>query len=175
MLVLCLVIFFGRIIDVSLGTIRTIMNVRGNKLLAAVIGFIEALLWFLVVSEAMNTDETSILIAIFYAGGFAAGTYIGGLMVKLLIPSNYLVQVITSNRDSALLQAIGDAGFSMTVSDVYGRDHISEKYLLFIYVDGKYLKKLKHTIVKYDSKAFISISEGKASLNGTITPINIRK
>lgn len=175
MLVLCIVVFFSRILDVSLGTIRTIMTVRGNRKAAAAIGFVEVMIWFLVVSEALNTDETSIFVAISYAGGYAAGTFIGGLIVKLLFPSNYLVQVITSNRDSALLQAIGDVGFSMTVADVYGRNHSSEKYMLFIYVDGKYLKKLKQTVVKYDKSAFISISEGKASLNGQIIPFNNKK
>ncbi len=175
MFVLCIIIFFSRILDVSLGTVRTIMTVRGNRKVAAMIGFVEVMLWFLVVREALNTDETSIFIAISFAGGYAAGTFIGGLVVKLLVPSNYLVQVITSNRDSALLQAISDAGFSMTVADVFGRDHLSEKYLLFIYVDGKYLTKLKETVVKYDSSAFISISEGKASLNGQIVPFDNKK
>lgn len=175
MFFLCVIIFFSRILDVSLGTVRTIMTVRGNRKVAALIGFIEVMLWFLIVREALNTDETSIFIAISFAGGYAAGTFIGGLVVKLLVPSNYLVQVITSNRDSSLLQAISDAGFSMTVADVFGRDHLSEKYLLFIYVDGKYLTKLKETVVKYDSSAFISISEGKASLNGQIVPFDNKK
>ncbi len=172
MIILCLTIFFSRIIDVSLGTIRTIMTVRGNRKFAAIIGFVEVLIWFLVVREALNTDSTSIFIAISFAGGYGAGTFVGGLVVKLLFPSNYLVQIITSSRDDALLKAIGDAGFSMTVSDVFGRDHQSEKYMLFIYVDGKYLEKLKETVIGYDKAAFISVSEGKASYNGQIVPLD---
>lgn len=174
--VLCIVIFFSRIIDVSLGTIRTIMTVRGNRSLAAAIGFAEVMLWFLIAREALNTEETSIFIAVAFAGGYAAGTFIGGLVAKLMFPSNHLVHVITSRRDKELLKAITDAGFPMTVSDVYGRDHAAEKYMLFIYVDGKYVKELKSIIIQNDPSAFISMSEGRTSINGRIIPMgNDRK
>jgi uncharacterized protein YebE (UPF0316 family) len=175
LIVLCLAIFFSRILDVSLGTIRTIFTVRGNRKAAAGIGFVEVMIWFLVVREALNTDEESIFIAIAFAGGYASGTFIGGLVAKQLFPSNQLVQVITSSRNNELLKAISDAGFSMTVADVYGRDHLAEKYLLFIYIDGKYFEKLKNIITEKDSMAFISISEGKASYNGQIVPFEKRK
>jgi len=172
---LCVIIFFSRIVDVSLGTVRTILTVRGNRTAAAAIGFGEMLLWFLVVREALNSQESSLYVAIAFAGGFSAGTFIGGLVAKVMFPSNHLVQVITSRRDSQLLHAISDAGFSMTVSDVYGRDHAAEKYMLFIYVHGKYIARLKQTITSLDPAAFISISEGKGSINGQIIPLDKKK
>ncbi|NLN55804.1 MAG: DUF2179 domain-containing protein [Clostridiales bacterium] len=175
LLLLCVIIFFSRILDVSLGTVRTILTVRGNRRVSALIGFGEVMIWFLVVREALNTDEKSIFIAVAFAGGYASGTFIGGLIAKKLFPSNHLVQVITSSRDGELLKAIGDAGFPMTVADVYGRDHLAEKYLLFIYIDGKYLDKLKGIIFEKDNNAFISVSEGKASYNGQIVPVEKRK
>lgn len=173
--VLCILIFFSRILDVSLGTVRTIMTVRGNRTVAAMIGFVEVMIWFLIVREALSTDETSILIAVAFAGGYATGTFIGGLVAKLMLPSNHLVQVITSSRDKSLLAAISEEGYSMTVSDVYGRDHTSEKYMLFIYVDGKYVSRLKKIIIENDKSAFISISEGRASINGQIVPMDKKK
>lgn len=169
-MILLLIVFFSRVADVSLGTIRTIMTVRGNRTLASLIGFIEVLVWFLVAREALNTENSSIFIAIAFAGGYAAGTYIGGVLAKLLFPSNSLVQIITSKRDPELLKAIGEAGFSMTVSDVYGRDHVSEKYMIFIHVGGKYVQKLQKIVIEADPQAFISISEGRNSVNGQIIP-----
>ena len=65
LLKLCLKIFFVRIIDVSLGTIRTIMSVKNKDLIASLIGFIEITVWFLVVKEALNTNENSFFI-VFY-------------------------------------------------------------------------------------------------------------
>lgn len=169
-LILCITVFFSRIIDVSLGTIRTMMTVRGKRVVAAVIGFVEVIIWFLIVREALSTEETSLWVAISFAAGYAAGTLIGGLVIKLFIPTNMIVQVITSKRDPALLHAISEAGFQMTVADVYGRERTSKKYMLIIYIDGKYLKKLRQLISELDSSAFISISEGKEAYNGRITP-----
>ena len=72
--ILCVKIFFVRILDVSLGTVRMIITVKGNKLVASLIGFFEILVWFLIVKEALNTTETSIFIALSYSLGYATGT-----------------------------------------------------------------------------------------------------
>lgn len=171
MLVFCIIVFFSRIVDVSLATIRTIITVRGQRIRSALIGFFEVLVWFLVVREALNTEERSIFIAISFAAGYATGTFIGGIIAKYFFPSNHLVQVITSKRDNELLKAISDAGYSMTVSDVFGRDHVSEKYMLFIHVGGKYVSDLKKLIIQLDKSAFISLSESKDYINGQIVPL----
>ena len=99
MLGLCLKLFFVRIIDVSLGTIRTLFTVKGKKLIASAIGFVEVLVWFLVVKEALNTESNSIFIAISYALGFATGTYIGSFLSEILITGKIEVQVFTEEKD----------------------------------------------------------------------------
>ena len=79
-LILCIKIFCVRIVDVSMGTFRTIVTVKGQKLLASMIGFVEVFIWFVIVKEALSTDSTSIFIAFAYAGGYATGTYLGSLL-----------------------------------------------------------------------------------------------
>ena len=49
-----LVIFLIRIVDVSLGTIRMITTVRGQRLLSAGLGFVEVLLWVVAVGYASS-------------------------------------------------------------------------------------------------------------------------
>ena len=63
--ILCFKIFFARILDVSLGTVRTIFTVKGKSLISALIGFIEVLVWFLVAREALS-NGINIFIAISY-------------------------------------------------------------------------------------------------------------
>ena len=62
--ILVLKIFFVRIIDVSLGTARTIIMIKGKSFMASVIGFVEVFIWFMIVREALNTTESGIIIAI---------------------------------------------------------------------------------------------------------------
>ena len=66
LLILCFKIFFVRIIEVSLGTFRTMETVKGKTKEATIIGFFELLVWFLIVKEALNTTSNSIFIAISY-------------------------------------------------------------------------------------------------------------
>ena len=94
---LCLKVFVVRIIDVSLGTFRTMQMVKGKAIFATLIGFFEILIWFLVVKEAINTDSNSIFIALSYAGGFATGTYLGMYIADKYIEELLSIQIITTD------------------------------------------------------------------------------
>lgn len=162
--ILCMKIFIVRIIDVSMGTVATILTVKGKKFLASVIGFIEILLWFLIVREALNTDETSILVAISYALGFATGTYIGGYISERFISGNFGVQVITGNKK--LIPFLKKAGFGVTVVDIMVEDESQKKYMLFISIDKTKFESLRKLIKKYDKNAFVVVNETKEVYNG---------
>lgn len=85
LVILCLKVFFARILDVSLGTVRTMVTVKGNRLIASVVGFVEILVWFVIVKEVLNTDENSLWLGISYAGGFATGTYLGAFISENIL------------------------------------------------------------------------------------------
>lgn len=165
MFVLCLVVLVGRIIDVSLATIRTIMTVRGKPVVASGIGFCEIFIWFMVVREALNTDTKSIFIAISYALGYATGTFIGGMFVKLFIRSDVTINVVTK-PNIELFNALKEKGFGVTIVDAYGINSGDKKCMLFIEVDSKFVTDVRETIKLYDDKAFIVVDEAKTHYNG---------
>ncbi len=165
---LCIKIFFVRILDVSLGTVRMIMIIRNAKLLASIIGFIEVLIWFLVVNEALTTDIKSIWIAVSYALGFAAGTYIGGSISDKFIKGNISVQAVLQEQDDSVVNAIREAGFAVSVVDVMGRDTDHKKYMLLIEINKHQFNQLRSLIKKLDPKAFITAKETTYVLNGFI-------
>lgn len=164
LLFLCIKIFFVRILDVSLGTIRMIVTVKGNKLIASLIGFVEILIWFIVVKEALNTEETSIFIALSYAGGYATGTYIGGILSDKFISGTLSVQVVLSNNNHKIIDKIREEGFAVSVVNIKGIEE--DKYMLFIEIDKKKLNTLKYLIKSLDSKAFVVVNETKTVVNG---------
>lgn len=163
---LCLKVFFVRIIDVSMGTCRTIVSVKGKRVLASLIGFVEVFVWFVVVKEALNTDETSILIALSYAAGFAIGTYIGGWLSATFIKGNFGVQVITSSKNDAMIDCLRSNGYAVSVINVEGQDKTNERYMLFLEIDKKRFKSLKKLIKTLDEKAFIVVNETREVENG---------
>lgn len=165
-LFLCIKIFFVRILDVSLGTLRTIITVKGRNVLASMVGFIEVFVWFVIAREALNTDVNSIWIAISYSLGFATGTYIGGVLSDRFISGNLSVQVITSSKNQDILNKIREYGYGVSAVDIKGRDDKTEKYMLFIEIDKKHMSHLKNIIKKIDKNAFIVASETKYVQNG---------
>ena len=150
--ILCIKIFCARIMDVSLGTVRTVLTVKGKKGYASIIGFIEVLIWFIIVQEAMNTELTSILIAISYAGGYATGTYIGGFISQKFIPGTFGVQVITSIKNSELVTTLRKEGYAVSVIDVKGQE---ERF-----------DHLQSLVKSIDERAFLVVNETKMVQNG---------
>ena len=164
MFILCLKIFFVRILDVSLGTIRTMFVVRGKKLISSMIGFFEILVWFLVVKEALQTESNSIFIAISYSLGFATGNYIGALLSGKLITGNVSVQVFTNNNN--LEKILREHGYGVSSVVYTGYEEEAHKHMLFINVDKKKEKALRELIKKNDKEAFIIVNETKYVENG---------
>ena len=165
LLLLCIKIFIARILDVSLGTLRTIITVKGKNLYAAMIGFIEICIWFTIVREALNTDRTSIFIMLSYAAGYATGTYIGGIISQKVIKGTLSVQVITSKLE--IVDIIRKAGYGVSVMNIKGQEE-KDKYMLYIEVNNKSFSALRDLIKENDSKAFMVVNETKLVQNGFI-------
>ena len=114
------------------------------------------------------SDQGGILLALFYAGGYAVGTYVGGLLAKKLIKGTATVQIVSSSRDDTLINAIRDAGFAISVVNVNPSQFGGEKYMIFAEIDTKRIDELRSLIYSIDSKAFITIQESKFVYNGFI-------
>ena len=166
MIIFCIQIFCFRIADVSLATIRTVFTVKGKNGMAAVFGFFEVLIWFIVVREALSSGTGHIITAIFYAGGFAAGTLIGGVLSSKLINGKVEVQVITKTSDESLERAMRSAGFGVSAIEVKASDFSDKRYMLLAEVENKRLKELKKLVMSHSEGAFITVKETSFVQNG---------
>ena len=162
-LLLCLEIFIARILDVSIGVIRTVELVKDNTIKAVILAFFEVLIWFLIAREALTSTQLNILIAIFYSLGYACGTLIGSYLSKTLIKGTVGVQVITSNINKKNINRIKKEGYGITSLKID-----DNKRMLFIEVKKKKLSKLLTLINKIDSKSFITVSDTKYVSNGYV-------
>jgi uncharacterized protein YebE (UPF0316 family) len=163
---LCVKIFFARIFDVSLGTFRMMLTVKGKTLFASLVGFIEVLVWFMVVREALNTPESGLLIAASYALGYATGTFIGGKLSSRFIVTPITVQVITSIEIDSVATILKDNHYGCSIIDVTGYDKETPKKMIIIETTSKRISELKRLINEIDDKAFIVINETKYMQNG---------
>ena len=166
LLLSCIKIFCCRILDVTCGTVRTILTVKENTKAAALAGFCEVFLWYVVVQDAMSQNGPVLAIAVAYAGGFATGTYVGGIVAKKFISGNVTVQVVTSHRDDELLTAIRDAGYAITVVNANESEFAESKYLILATIDKKQMDAFEELIRSRDEHAFIMVSDTKSHIGG---------
>lgn len=165
---LCVEIFLCRILDVSCCTIRTVLTVKEKTSLAALVGFFEAFLWFVVVRQALDSGNTSIFVAVAYGGGFAAGTFVGGKIARRFIKSNVVMQVVSTGKNDDLVHALQDAGFAVTVVDTKATEFGPEKYMLFSEISNRRMDEYKKLTYKMDPRAFIMVQETKYVFNGFV-------
>ncbi len=163
-ILLCLEIFIARILDVSIGVIRTMELVKDNTFKAVILAFFEVLIWFLVAREALISNDINFLIAIFYSLGYATGTLFGAYLSKRFIKGSVGVQIITTKIKSKEINKIKKEGFGISSLDLNGKG----KKMLIIEVDKKSLNKLLIRIKKLDNNAFITVSDTKYVSNGYV-------
>ena len=150
MLIKCLQIFAARIVDVSLGTLRTVYFVKGKSIEPFIIAFFEVLVWYLVAKEALNTEGNTILIAISYASGYATGTYIGSILSNYVIKGVVGVQIVCKEDSEALVDDLRSDGFAVSV------------------VNKNKLKELTKRVKNFDKNAFMAVNETKLVHNGLL-------
>lgn len=153
-LVLPLLIFIARIADVSLGTIRIIFVAKGMKNIAPVIGFFEILIWLLAISRIFQ-DLDNWIAYLAYAGGFAAGNYIGMLLEERLAIGHEMIRVITKTEAGDLVSELKDSGFGVTSIKATGVE--GEVGVVYIIVKRSMVKPVLEIINDYNPHALYTI------------------
>ena len=156
-------IFLGRICDVSLGTLRIIFVSKGEKRIAPVIGFVEVFIWVVVISQVLS-QANDLLSFLAYAGGYAAGTYIG-LRIEQRIGFGFVkFRIFTARKGASLVARLNESGFGSTV--IRGQGAVSEVDIVETVVSRKDSKAVEKIIDEFDAKAFCLLEDIRAKQLG---------
>ena len=155
-LLLPLLIFIARVVDVSLGTVRVIFVSRGLKYLAPVVGFFEILIWLLAMGQIMkNLSNPACYIA--YAGGFAMGNYVGIAIAEKLSLGVVLIRVVTRRDALPLVERLQEEDYGVTSVDGHGSSGLVK--VVFTVVPRREVRDVVHMIKTFNPHAFYSIEE----------------
>lgn len=163
-----ILIFFARLADVSLGTIRMIMVVRGKRIVAACIGFVEAIIYILAVGKVLSSMN-NLLNVLAYALGFAAGNYLGIFLEGKMALGDIIVQVVLEHEVTELVEKLRNNGFGATVVEGCGRK--GAKHLLNVTLQRKNLSKLYSIIDNHDKEAFVTVTDVRSIRGGYFSGI----
>jgi uncharacterized protein YebE (UPF0316 family) len=160
-----LLIFCLRIIDVSCDTMRVIFAIRGKRVIAASLGFIQALVWIFAVANAVK-HLNSVLHVLGYAGGYAMGTYIGVSLERMIAYGVATVRIVTKRAGLGIAAALREQGYGVTESHGVGRDGAVD--VLNSVVQRRHLNDVLAVITALDEEAFVTVEEPRVLLGGSI-------
>lgn len=151
-------IYFARIVDVSLGTLRIVMVSKGFKLRAVILSFVEILIWAVVIAQLLqNLDHWVNYVA--FAGGFATGTFVGMYIEDKLRMGTILVRVITREKSTQIMDALKLAGMGITA--IQGKGGFNDVTIIFSVLKRKRWDEMVRIIKENDPEAFYSAEDVK--------------
>ena len=155
---LTLVILAARIIDVGLGTVRIMFVNRNMKNGAAILGFLEVMVWISVTAQVL-AQSNSWLHYVSYAGGFSLGNYVGIWIEEQLRIGNQLFRVITHKPSEKLIESLKKEGLKITQVD--GQGGKGPVKIIVMVIKRKQGPRLINIIESFDPEAFYSIEDIK--------------
>jgi hypothetical protein len=194
-----LLIFFARICDVSIGTVRTILVMGGYRVTSALLGAVEVVIWVLAVGGAIRyLPHPAALVA--YAGGFATGVLVGMTIEEKLALGYRLVRIITPRGGEAELieapegtggegpdgefaapppqrenvaTALRRNGFRAIRIEGEGADH-EPVWIVFCAVARRRLRELQAVVAEAAPNAFFTVERLDRAHDPGATPLESR-
>ena len=165
-IILPLIIFFSRLGDVSLGTLRHVFISKGYRKIVPVLGFFEVLIWIIVVAQVMkNLNNFACYLA--WAGGFATGTYVGLLIEERLALGLQVIRIITNQNCDNLIENLKQNNHGVTLVDAQGA--IGPVKMIFTIIKRKNVRQVVNLIRLHNPTAFYSIEDIKDINQGIFT------
>lgn len=161
--VLPVLIFFSRIADQSIGTLRLIFLSKGFKVIAPILGFFEVIIWLLAVTQIIKHVDNAISY-ISYGAGFAAGNYIGMWLEEKISIGKVIVRIIPKRSTEELISFMKENNYGITMVDAEGSK--GKVKIIFSVINRKDLKELIPAINIYNPQAFYTIEDIRAAQQG---------
>lgn len=160
-----LFIFFARITDVSLGTIRMILIIRGDKWTAAVIGFFEIMVYTIALSMVVGSLNDPVKLAVFCLG-FSLGVLVGSVIEDRLALGYRGVQVIIDRDHSYVVEELRSLGYPVTSWDAEGL--AGHKIVMNMVLKRNLARLATQKIYEMEPEAFVVFMEPKHFQGGYI-------
>ena len=166
-IILPILVFFARVTDVTLGTLRIIFISRGKRNLAPLLGFVEVFIWITIVSQIVSHAH-NILAYLAYAAGFASGTLVGMYIENHLAIGTQIILAIIQDNAPELITHLHAGGYGVTCVD--GEGATSPVKLIYTIFPRRCQEEVLSIIHQTHPHAFLSVQDVRSTQEG-IFPI----
>jgi len=152
-------IFFARICDVSIGTIRTIMTVQGRTVISFILALFEITIWILVASTVINQLEEKPILILFYSLGYATGNVVEILVEKKMAFGIIILKLLTRTAGQEIADYLRKNGQPVTI--FIGEGMTGPVSELYIACRRRNLKWILPEVKKIDENVFFIIEQAR--------------
>ncbi len=158
-----LFVFFMRVTDMSLDTIRVLFTVRGRKLIAGCIGVVQAGVFILAVSRVLSGPLNPYTVA-GYALGFGAGVMLGITFEERLAIGYAMLRIYSHARGMQIAESLRASGHAAT--EILARGREGNITVVNCVVSRRNVPAVRAVIDGVDADAFITIDEARPLQHG---------
>jgi uncharacterized protein YebE (UPF0316 family) len=155
----CLIVCAAKILEITIQSLKTCMMVKGQRLKAAGLGFVECTIWGLVISTIISTLGDNLLLLLFYCVGYATGLFLGSTIENKIALGTSNLELIASDDSTKKITAyLKENNRGYTVFEGHGsKDKMN---MIFIVLPRKETPRVLRDIRKCcDNKVFVVASE----------------
>ena len=146
-------IFILRLLNMAVDTVRALMVMRGRKPIVWLLGFIQTMIYVVVLNTIIQ-DLGNWINLLMYAAGFASGNVIGMWVEERMALGHAHVQIISTQLGTAIAERLRQDGYAVTEFSGRGRD--GTVTLISAAVLRKNIEIVRSIVEKVGESAFIS-------------------
>jgi len=158
-IVVCLIVCAAKIVEITIQSLKTCMMVKGQRLKAAGLGFVECIIWGLVISTIIGTLGDNLYLLLFYCVGYATGLFHGSTIENKIALGTSNLELIASDESTEKITEYlreNDRGYTVFA----GHGSKDKMNMIFIVLPRKETPKVLRDIRKScDNKVFVVASE----------------
>ena len=158
-IVVCFIVCAAKIVEITIQSLKTCMMVKGQRLKAAGLGFIECTIWGLVISTIIGTLGDNVFLLAFYCVGYATGLFLGStLESKIALGTSNLELIASDESTEKITEYLRTNGRGYTVFEGHGST--DKMNMIFIVLPRKETPRALREIRRVcDNKVFVVASE----------------
>ncbi len=155
----CLIVCLAKITEITIQSLKTCMMVKGQRLKAAGLGFVECTVWGLVISTIITTLGDNFILLLFYCVGYAMGLFLGSTIESKIALGTSNLEIIANEKSTKIIIAyLKERNMGYTVFEGYGsKDKMN---MVFIVLARKEASRvLRELRAECDDKIFVAMSD----------------
>ena len=155
----CFIVCAAKIVEITIQSLKTCMMVKGQRLKAAGLGFLECTIWGLVISTIIGTLGDNIFLLLFYCVGYATGLFLGSTIEGKIALGTSNLELIANDESTDIITAyLKENNRGYTVLEGHGS--IDKMNMIFIVLPRRETPRVLRDIRKAcNNKVFVVASE----------------